>query len=233
MKKILFIDSGSGGVNLLAHCVKLNTAGNFLYYADMDSCPYGDKTKKQIIDRVCEILYTVNKFFHYEIVVFACNTLTTSAIEFVRKKYSNITFIGTEPAMKPAFKEFEKEDVLVMATKRTLLNLDCQGLTVKDLPILIDKYLLNLEVLREYLKKELKSYKEKKAVVLGCTHYLAVKDLIQEVLPNSKIFDSNDGVAKRLKSFVGEGDNIVQFMSSGNGDVSIISRFYQNLVNIF
>jgi len=46
MKKILFIDSGSGGVNVLAHCVKKRVEGEYLYFGDTLFSPYGDKSKK-------------------------------------------------------------------------------------------------------------------------------------------------------------------------------------------
>jgi len=172
-------------------------------------------------------------FFDFEIVVFACNTLTTSTIDFVREQYPNIVFVGTVPAIKPAFEKYEKEDVLFMATKRTIENLKIDGLTVKDLPKLVEENLLSVENLENYLAENLSKYQNKKAVVLGCTHYLAVKEIIQKILPYAEVFDSNEGVANRLKSFVGEGDNIVQFMTSETGDEGIISKYYQKLLNFF
>lgn len=39
-------------------------------------------------------------------------------------------------------------------------------------------------------------------VVLGCTHYILARDVIQEILPNAKIFDGNLGVAKRVKNLL-------------------------------
>ncbi len=233
MKKILFIDSGSGGVNVLAHCTKNKVGGEYLYFGDTLFSPYGNKSKEDLIKRVVEILELTKNFFDYEIVVFACNTLTTSAIDFVRKRYPKIVFIGTVPATKPAFEKYKKEDVLFMATERTIENLQIEGETVKNLPKLIDENLLSSERLEDYLVQSLSRHKNKKAVVLGCTHYLAVKDIIQKILPQIEIFDSNDGVMKRLKNFAGEGDNVVQFMTSKIGDEGIISRFYQKLLNFF
>lgn len=233
MKKILFIDSGSGGVNVLAHCTKNRVAGEYLYFADTLFSPYGNKSREELQDRVVEILESVSTFFKFDIVVFACNTLTTSAISFVREKYKDIIFVGTVPATKPAFEKLKKEEVLVMATERTLENLKVEGLTIKNLPKLIDENLLSLENLEEYLRENLEKEKNKKGVVLGCTHYLAVKNIIQKILPSAVIFDSNEGVANRLKSFAGEGDNVVMFMTSENDSVAIISSFYQKLLNFF
>jgi len=233
MKKILFIDSGSGGVNILAHCIKNKACGDFLYFADLKESPYGDKSKEEICNRVDEVLKEIRKFFDFEIVVFACNTLTTSAISFVREKYPDIIFIGTEPAIKPALVKFSNDEILVMATNRTLENLKVQGLSIPYLPSLIDSNLLNLEVLEKYVTIYLNDYKDKKAVVLGCTHYLAIESIIQKNFPHFTIFDSRDGVLKRLKTFVGEGDYKVQFISSGIEDNSIIIKYFHNLINIF
>ena len=231
MKKILFFDSGSGGVNVLAHCVKNKIAGDFLYFADTKDSPYGDKTAEGLRELVCQKLHEIYNFFRFDIVVFACNTLTTSAIEFARKVFQNVIFVGTVPAIKPACEKYDEKEVLLMATNRTLGNLAFNGVCVPDLPKLIDENLLSLDNLNDYLNKHLSKYKDKKAVVLGCTHYLAVKNIIKTILPNAEIFDSNEGVAKRLKAFAGEGDYIVQFMESGSENISIFSKYFQNLVN--
>ena len=231
MKKILFIDSGSGGINVLAHAIKKGLGGDFLYYADMKNLPYGDKNKRELEEIAKQILQNVYEFFKFEIVVFACNTLTTSAIEKMRKTFSQTIFIGVEPAVRPALKKFKQEEVLLMATNRTLENMWWEGVCVPNLPKLIDENLLSLEKLEEYVTLHLQPYKDRKAIVLGCTHYLAIKGLIQKNFPQIKIFDSNEGVVNRLKTFTGKGDYKVQFMSSGNFDNSIISNYFQKLLN--
>ena len=229
MKKVLVIDSGSGGLNILASCIKAGVGGNFLYYSDKKNLPYGSKTKRQLQKILSNILEEVSAFFHFEVVLLACNTLTTSTIEYARKKYKNILFVGTVPATKPAFEKFKKEDVLLMATERTFENLHEEGLCVPLLPSLIDENLLELDKLREYLKKYLSKYNYKKAVVLGCTHYLAVKNIVQEILPNAEIFDSAEGVTKRMVIVCGEGNYKVQFISS-MGDNAVISIYFRNLI---
>ena len=108
MKKILFVDSGSGGVNVLAYCIQNKVAGNFLYFGDTLFSPYGNKTREQLEKRIVEILDNIKIFFNFDIVVFACNTLTTSTIDFVRKIYPHIIFVGTVPATKPALKSLKK-----------------------------------------------------------------------------------------------------------------------------
>ena len=229
MKKVLVIDSGSGGINVLAKCIKKGCSGNYLFYADTKNAPYGDKSNKELRKILCEIMSCVRPFFHFDIVLLACNTLTTSTIDYMRKKFNNIIFIGTVPAVKPAFEKYERKDVLLMATNRTLENLNEKGLCVPNLPSLIDENILSFENLRSYLFENLGEYRDKKAIVLGCTHYVAVKNIIQEIMPKAEIFDSAEGVAKRVKLFCGEGDYQVQFMVS-KGENAIFSTYFQNLL---
>lgn len=228
MKNVLFIDSGSGGVNILSECYRNQICGNFLYYADNKNAPYGDKSVSELKKIVVEILDKIKPFFDYQIVVFACNTLTTSVISYVRKKYPEINFIGTVPAIKTAFEKYPQKDVLVMATNRTIENLKLNGICVPNLPKLIDENLLSLDELEDYLFSQLSDYKDKKCVVLGCTHYMSVKKIIQKILPNCEIIDSGKGVCNRLKTFTGIGESVVQIMSSGNNDVSILSKYFLN-----
>lgn len=227
MKNVLLIDSGSGGVNVLKECVKIVPFCNYLMFCDNVNMPYGNKSKIELQEITLHNLENIYKFFRFDIVVLACNTLTSTCIEECRKVYPDVEFIGTVPAVKPALLEFSVEDILVIGTKATikhniLIN-RTKGLTLKALPNLasqIDENLDNVSVLKDSLKQSLKEYKPK-AVVLGCTHYVAVKDLLKEVLgENVKVFDSANGVARRLKSFVEEGDQNyqVQFMTSQEND---------------
>lgn len=232
MKKILFFDSGSGGLNILAHCLNGHLGGDILYYADTFHAPYGNKTERELCENAAKVLKHISTFFAYEIVVLACNTLTTSAISCLRNQFPNVTFVGTVPAIKPALNKYKKEDILLMATDRTLQNLNwTDGLCVKDLPKLIDDNLLSLENLQELLEKNLLPYHNKKAVVLGCTHYYAVETLLKQILPNAEFFSSKEGVLKRLKTYVHEKDCEVQFMESGEQKIALFSNYCQSLIN--
>jgi len=229
MKKVLVIDSGSGGLNILASCINSGVGGNFLYYSDQKNLPYGNKTKRELQKILSNILEEVASFFRFDVVLLACNTLTTSVIDYARRKYSNILFVGTVPATKPAFEKYRKDEVLVMATQRTLENLNEKGLCVSHLPELIDDNLFSLEKLKPYLTENLSKHIRKKGVVLGCTHYLAVKNIVKDILPQTEIFDSAGGVSKRMKIVCGDGDYAVQFMSS-RGDNGMLSSYFRSLL---
>ena len=209
MKNVLLIDSGSGGVNILKECVKVCPYSNYLLYCDHENLPYGEKSKAELIEITESNLQKIHSFFKFDIVIFACNTLTATVIDEMREKYKNIIFIGTVPAIKPAVLEFKEKDILLIATKTTIKNNKLIGKyrnseirfkALNKLAPLIDKHLDESEKIIPYLKKYLQG--DFKALVLGCTHYKAVEKIIKEIKPNVKIFDSANGVARRLLSFI-------------------------------
>ena len=209
MKNVLLIDSGSGGVNILKECVKVCPYSNYLLYCDHENLPYGEKSKAELLELTEKNLQKIHSFFKFDIVIFACNTLTATVIDEMREKYKNITFIGTVPAIKPALNEFKEKDILLIATKTTIKNNKLIGKyrnseikfkALSRLAPLIDEHLDELDLIYPYLKRQLSG--DFKALVLGCTHYKAVEKIIKEIKPNVKIFDSANGVARRLLHFI-------------------------------
>lgn len=209
MKNVLLIDSGSGGVNILKECVRVCPYSNYLLYCDHENLPYGKKSKAELIAITEKNLRKIFSFFKFEIVIFACNTLTATCIDEMRERYKDITFIGTVPAIKPALNEFEEKDILLIATKTTIKNNKLIGKyrdskmkfkALNALAPLIDEHLDELDMLCPYLKWQLSG--NFKALVLGCTHYTAVEKIIKEIKPNIKVYDSANGVARHLLSFI-------------------------------
>ena len=224
MKNVLLVDSGSGGVNVLLECVKNAPYCNYLMFCDNKNLPYGEKSQEKLQKLMIENLKMIYTFFKFDIVVVACNTLTATTIEKCREIFCDVKFIGTEPAIKPALEKYKPEDILLLATPTTIkhnhyVNLvkGVQTLEMTELASLIDENLDDLSAILPYIKNKLHG-KTAKAVVLGCTHYVAVKDLIAACLPNAEIFTSEGGVARRLKAILGEErvNYQVQFITSKN-----------------
>ena len=209
MKKVLLIDSGSGGVNVLKECLKECPCCDFLLFCDNANLPYGNKDKEQLIGISLKNLRTMYQFFKFEIVIFACNTLTAVCLKECEKSFSEVEFIGTVPPIKTAMERFERDEILVLATlntqknNRDLKSCGCEVLSVDNLASVIDENLDKLEVVQPLLEKVLSRFRGKvKAVVLGCTHYAAVKDLIVQILGEIVFFDGATSVAEKLKEVV-------------------------------
>ena len=120
MGKILVIDSGVGGLSTLCKIRAILPDEEYIYFADRDFMPYGNKSVELIKHRMKTICKWF--FFHESIkaVVIACNTATACGIEYLRQQFSSPTiFIGVEPAIKPAINELKQKNVLVLVTAST------------------------------------------------------------------------------------------------------------------
>ena len=100
-RPIGFFDSGIGGVSILDKLKDLLPNENFIYLADNKNCPYGYRSKKEIISlstKNCEKLIELN----CKVLVVAFNTSTTNAIKKLREVI-DLPIIGIEPGINQQF----------------------------------------------------------------------------------------------------------------------------------
>lgn len=207
MGKIGILDSGVGGVSVFREIVKVLPHASYVYFSDSLHNPYGDKTKEEILEIVIhnvEILIQKD----CQIIVIACNTATAVAIDELRKKFPNICFVGTEPAVKVVHDLKTDGKTLLLATK---LTLDCeriQGLVEKYAPSHLISFpcvgLAELIETREFAKVQqyfethFQDFQDVSYVVLGCTHYPLVRDLFTKYFKDAQIIDGGVGIAKQV-----------------------------------
>lgn len=208
--KIAFFDSGMGGLTVLKTAIKMYPYEKYIYYADTANAPYGNLSK----DKIYKYTYNcISKLIQTGIkaLVLACNTATNAGIVKLREGL-NIEIIGMEPAIKPASEKIKEGKILVLATEATLKQDKFKELYAKynrdnivlspqkNLAIDIEENFFNKDILREKLDKCLKRYKNCgfSGIVLGCTHYVLIKDLIREQFKNAEIFDGNSGTVINL-----------------------------------
>ncbi len=204
-------DSGIGGITILNEIRKLLPNENIIYYADSKNNPYGPKTDKELLKITNNIVnYLINK--NCKIIVIACNTATTRCIKSLRENYPNISFIGTEPAIKLACDNNHK-NILVLATHATINSISVQKLITNNKKENQTIYLQdseglanaiemsNSELISKLLDEFLIPYQNKNidSIVLGCTHYPYVNKQISAYFNNATIYDSSIGVAKETK----------------------------------
>lgn len=210
--KIGFFDSGMGGLSVLHVALKALPNEQFIYYADEEHVPYGEKTKEEVIEYVDQaVRFMMSQ--NVKAIVIACNTATSAAIHILRKRYP-IPIIGMEPAVKRAIDLYGDRRVLVAATPITVRGEKMKGLIERvDKEHLVDLVPLprlvrfaesgefeSNEVI-EYLEKEFEKYdfSEYSSIVLGCTHFNYFKDSFRKVLPKHINFvDGNEGTVNRL-----------------------------------
>ena len=206
-------DSGIGGISILEKLKELLPNKNFIYLADNRNCPYGNKSKKEIIslsNKNCEKLIELN----CKIIIIACNTSTTNSIKKIRE-IIDIPIIGIEPGLKPAINYTKTKNIGILATEKTLgSKLFFETLNqnrIDDIHIheqigyelvnLIEEGSHSKQNLYKILDKYLVPMINKKidCLVLGCTHYNHIKDIIEEIIPEDiKIVDTIAPVNKRV-----------------------------------
>lgn len=207
-------DSGVGGISVLRELTALMPYENFIFFGDSKNAPYGTKTLAEVRKLTCaDAAYLMEQ--EVKALVVACNTATSAAIHILRAAYQEIPVIGIEPALKPAVHAANHPRVLVMATPMTLreekfqhlmmqyqreaeiISLPCPGLVE-----FVERGELDSPELERFLTKLFADYLRYPVdcVVLGCTHYPLVRDMIQKVLgENVQIFDGGEGTAKETK----------------------------------
>jgi len=211
-------DSGLGGLSVLATIHKLMPGENLIYYGDSANAPYGEKNRQQVRQlstRICDTLVDKGA----KAIVVACNTATSAAISDLRRRY-DIPIVGMEPALKPAVEQTETGAVAVLATALTLRESKFQGLLEQfrtgrrifsipcpELVMLVESGVLSGEKAEAAVAECLRGIDKENlaAVVLGCTHYVFLKQVFEKSLgKKTLIVDGNVGTALHLKKLLEE-----------------------------
>lgn len=229
-------DSGVGGTSIWKEISSLLPSENTVYLADSKNAPYGEKTQEEITAlSIKNIDFLLKK--KCKIIIVACNTATTSSIQFLREKYS-IPIIGIEPAIKPAALKTKTKKIGILATKGTLnstlfaetsSNINNEIIILEKIGTglveLIEEGKLDSKELSKLLLAYLHPLMEENidCLVLGCTHYPYLIPQIRKIVGHKiQIIDSGEAVARQTKAILEL--NAILNKSSDNGT----HQFYIN-----
>lgn len=215
-KPVGIFDSGIGGTSIFKEIHSLLPNENCIYLADSKNAPYGNKPKEEILKlsiKNTELLLRKG----CKIIVVACNTATTNTISYLRNTY-NVSFIGIEPAIKPAALKTKTKAVGILATRGTLsskLFHETTDLYANNIKVieqvgegivpLIETGKLHSEEMKHLLEPYIKPMMHANIdyLVLGCTHYPYLIPILSKMLPeNVTIIDSGLAVAKQTKAIL-------------------------------
>lgn len=215
-KAIGIFDSGIGGLSIWKEVIALLPHEDTIYLADSKHAPYGQKAKEDIIKlSIKNTEYLLSK--GCKIIIVACNTATTNAIDYLRNHY-NVPFIGIEPAIKPAAFHTKTNKIGILATKGTLNSKLFATAADKirseitlfeqigeGLVPLIESGKINSPEMNVLLTKYINNLLEKNIdyLVLGCSHYPFLIPKIKKLVnKNITIIDSGEAVAKQTKAIL-------------------------------
>lgn len=89
-------DSGFGGISVLNYAIKLMPHENYIFYADSENCPYGKRTKENLVEIGQDIISKFNNL-NPKTLIIACGTMSTSDPKALREPFKNLNIIGTYP----------------------------------------------------------------------------------------------------------------------------------------
>ena len=255
VRPIGVFDSGVGGLSVLRAIRSELPAEHLIYVADSKFAPYGDRPPDFVRDRTFVLTdFLVAK--GAKAVVVACNTATGISVDDLRARFA-VPIVAIEPALKPAAALTQSGVVGVLATTGTLAsdkfmrllanqNKNVQFL-VQPAPGLADQVErgeVSGAATRTLVERFVTPLIRKGAdvLVLGCTHYPYLTDLIQEVAGvGVQIIDPADAVARELRrrlEAAGElrslGAGIQEFWTTGSVETtaSIVSRLWGSGVSV-
>ncbi len=214
-------DSGIGGLSVLRHARALLPHEELLYFADSGFAPYGEKPEAAIVQRALAIAIFFMKF-RVKALVVACNTATAAAIAALRERYPELLVVGVEPGLKPAAALTRSGTVGVLATAGTLasdkfLKLQSQVADATQVNFLlqpcnglasqIEKGEIRSRETAQLVNRYVAPLVAQQAdtLVLGCTHYPFVEQLIREAAgPDVQIVDTGEPVARQLQRLLAQ-----------------------------
>ena len=215
--KVGVFDSGLGGLTVVSAIQEVFKGAELFYIADTAYAPYGGKTVQEILNRCDNITQYLLSNHGIEALIIACNTATSAAIKHLREKFPFLIIIGTEPGTKPAILNTKTSHVGVLATPATLKG-DKYQLLVNELSNIkkvtlyeqaciglveqIEKGEINSSKTFNMLEKWLEPMKQNgvDTIVLGCTHYPLVDEIIKKIMGNDiTLIETGNAIANRLK----------------------------------
>lgn len=208
-------DSGIGGLTVLSTLRQKFPNESFIYFADTLNLPYGNKSPEVIQNYSRKILSWFQEKMNVKMVVAACNTSSSLAIDQLSSEFT-IPIIGTIHPLIQTILRDKYQRVGLIATPSTVLsrcheiNLLKSGYDGIIHPIacpefvpLIEQMPMDRVALRNHAQEYLRCFDEKglETLVYGCTHYPYLEDILKTFLPEStRYLDPAHAIATEVES---------------------------------
>lgn len=218
----LVFDSGVGGLSVLREIAALLPQLRLTYAADNAAFPYGPKSEAELVARVSAVIGALVETTAPEIVVIACNTASTTALDAVRQ-FLTVPVIGVVPAVKPAAAASHSRVIGLLGTKVTVASAYTAAL-IKQFADGCTVLTYGSPELVEAAERKLQGLPPGEAdiaaavghlfgqpggdrldiVVLGCTHFPLLAQELAAAAPHPVAWmDSGAAIARRVATILG------------------------------
>lgn len=202
-------DSGVGGLTVLKQLIRFLPNENFVYLGDTARVPYGNKSSETVQRYSIEATkFLISK--GVKLIVIACNTVSSIAMDSVKEIAGNIPVVGMiEFSAISAYRTSKNKVIGIIGTRATiqsqgydknLLHIagnDSLKIYSKECPLFVpfvEELMLETPAVKLIAEEYLKPLKDMKidTLILGCTHYPALYKVISEILPNVNLIDTGE-----------------------------------------
>ncbi len=221
-----FLDSGTGGIPYMLLLKEKSPESRCVYLGDTGHFPYGEKSFEEIVKCASDAINLIVNRWNPRVIVIACNTISVTALESLRKLHPDLPIVGTVPAIKLAARISFNKKIGFLATNASVNhpyseNLirefasDCQVFKRGD-PDLIEfiEHKLFTATQEEKIAAVMPAVEYFNSlgcdtIILGCTHFTHMAREIEEAFASKswrKVFvvDSRDGVSNHALEVIKE-----------------------------
>jgi glutamate racemase len=212
-------DSGVGGLTVVKALLHRLPHENIVYFGDTARVPYGPKSAQVIREYAAEDTDLLLEH-DVKLIVIACNTVSAVALDVVQKR-AKVPVIGViQPGAEAAVRTTRRKRVGVIGTVGTIAS-NAYGNAIRQIdptvqvfgqacplfvPLAEEGWIGHKAtelIAREYLFPL--NVQKIDTLVLGCTHFPLLADVIRKVLhPGVSIIDSAGATAAVVAQTLGE-----------------------------
>jgi glutamate racemase len=221
-----------GGLSVLQPTRALLPNAPIVYVADDAGFPYGGRSEEEIAARIPALLAGVVERFEPRLVVIACNTASTIALDTVRAAL-HLPVVGTVPAIKPAAELSKTRVIGVLGTQATVRQPyvdDLASRFASDCTVIRHGSPELVELAEAKLAGQSIGFEEVRTaalplfeaprgedidvVVLACTHFRLLDAELRSAFPGVDLVDGAQGIARRI-AFLTRGQQWPSAISPG------------------
>ena len=211
------IDSGVGGLTVVKEMLRYLPNESITYLGDTARCPYGPRSKEQVIQFTWQIVDQLAKM-NIKMLVIACNTITAVALEGLQQRCKFPVVGVINAGAQAAIKATKSHDIAVIATQGTVKSgayenalyslyssSNVTALACPRLVPLVESGEYEGEFAKKLVEETLAPLKNAKfdTMILGCTHYPIIQGLIEEVVGDKvHVVSSAEETAKHVKEIL-------------------------------
>ena len=242
-------DSGLGGLTAIRSLEELLPNEKIIYFGDTGRVPYGTRTRETVIKYALQDMRFLSSF-NIDAVLVACGTVSSTALDAIRSNFDIPVFGVVDSSAARAVKVTKNKIIGVTGTgvtissrafEKAIHSIDEEAVVVSNacplfVPLVengfVDKDNAITKLTAEHYLKEIKE-SGADTVILGCTHFPIISDIISEVLPGVTLVNSGEEAAYELKRALksldllkNEGGGVDFYVSESSGNFGTIAEMF-------